>query len=361
VKKYKLLSRIFICFFIIFTIWISGLTLQSFFVPGKSAHAQSADSLGHLSPEQRAAVSEIDNEIRDVQEEKKLIKNELSGITRELYEAYLQQEDHVEVAGVPSGEEIGTVIGLKGMALAEKDNLSRNLELDGFVYEKETIITRANSNVEIRFLDNTLFSQGPDSAMVLDEYVYDPGDADKSGLSINLMQGAFRHVTGRIAQQNPDRVKLESSLSIIGIRGTTTVHNVAAQEESHGVEDISGVSAVEVQDVFTNLESITASLVMVDVFPDQPISPQRNMTPDERDFFHSIAPAALGVQAPGVPGAVLQTFQQEILSQVESLDRSAGREESLGRDRDRAASQSASGGGGNGGDGGGGGEGGGCG
>ncbi len=98
---------------------------------------------------------------------------------------------------------------------------------------------------------------------------------------------------------------------------------------------------------------------MVDVFTDRPMSPQRAMTQDERDFFHSIAPAALGVQSPGVPGAVLQTLQEEILSQVESLDRTAGREESLGRDRDRAASQSASGGGGNGGSGGGGGGGGG--
>lgn len=357
-KKNKLSALLFICFFMIFTICIPGLSLQSFFGPGKQAHAQSADSLSHLSPGQRAAVSEIDKEIRDVQEEKKLIKKELSGINKELYEAYLQQEAPVAVAAVPSGEEIGTVIGLRGRALAERDNLSRNLEKGGFVYEKETIITRPESNVEIRFLDDTLFSQGPDSSMVLDEYVFDPDDADKSGVSINMMHGAFRHVTGRIAEQNPEGVKLESKMALIGIRGTTTVH-IVAPRESHGVEEIAPESSVLVQDRFDEVAVITEPMIMAEVYPDRPMGPQRAMTPAERDFFHSIAPAALGVQSPGVPGALLQTLQQEILSQVESLDRSAGREESLGRDRDRAVSQSASGGG-NGGGGSGGGGGGGC-
>ena len=360
-KENNLASQVLICFFIMAFFFFSDTAGLSVSGPVNTAYAQSGEDYSRLTPAQREAVQGIDEEIRGVRQEKHRIREELSGMTMDLYEAYLQQEETAAVTQKPSGEEIGRVIGLKGRAMAQKNSVSRDLEMGGNVYPKETITTMTDSNVEIRFLDNTLFSQGPDSAMVLDEYVFDPGDPDKSGLSINLMHGAFRHVTGSIARQNPDRVNLESSLSIIGIRGTTTVHSVAAQEESHGVEDISGSSAVEVQDVFTSMESITESLVMVDVFIDRPMSPQRAMTPDESDFFHSIAPAALGVQAGVSPAAAIQAVQDQILSRTEALDRSEGRESSLGRDRERAISQSASGSGGGGDSGGDSGGGGGCG
>ncbi|WP_045217042.1 leucine-rich repeat domain-containing protein [Desulfonatronovibrio magnus] len=197
------------------------------------------------------------------------------------------------------GQEIGRVIGSSGDVRAEQDNALRPLEINDPVYEGERIITGPDSSVEIRFLDNTILSQGPDSALSLDEYIFDPQDMDNSGLSFNLMQGAFRHVSGRIAEENPERVNLESPLSLIGIRGTVTVHRVMVDQESHGAEIISEGFSVIIQDTFGEIRIITSPMNMMDVFRDQPMGFMRPITPQELHFFHSFAPNALAETGPG--------------------------------------------------------------
>ncbi len=197
-----------------------------------------------------------------------------------------------------SGQEIGKVIGLKGSVRAESFDGTRSLEQGSSIFEKEKIITESDSNVEIRFLDNTLLSQGPDSVLRLDEYVFDPQSMENSGLSFNLMQGAFRHVTGRIAEENPERVNLESPLSLIGIRGTTTVHMIQIDHESHGAEDLSEGFRVIIQDSFGEIRIITLPMSMMDVFRDQPMGFMRPMTQQELEFFREFSPAALVEQPP---------------------------------------------------------------
>lgn len=192
-----------------------------------------------------------------------------------------------------SGQEIGKVINVQGNAWAEGPEGTRVLEKGDTVYEGESIITESGSNVEVKFLDDTLLSQGPDSVLRLDEYVFDLDNMDDSGLSFNLMQGTFRHVSGRIAEQNPERVSLESPLSLIGIRGTVTVHVVGPDSESHGVEDMSAGFQVIITDSFGEVRVITLPMTMLDVFADQPMGLSRPMTPQELQFFREIAPGAL--------------------------------------------------------------------
>lgn len=192
-----------------------------------------------------------------------------------------------------SGQEIGKVINVKGNAWAEGPEGTRVLEKGDMVYEGESIITESGSNVEVKFLDDTILSQGSDSVLRLDEYVFDLENMDDSGLSFNLMQGTFRHVTGRIAEQNPERVNLESPLSLIGIRGTVTVHVVGPDSESHGVEDISEGFQVILTDSFGEVRVITLPMTMLDVFAHQPMGLARPMTPHELQFFREIAPGAL--------------------------------------------------------------------
>ncbi len=246
-----------------------------------------------------------------------------------------------ETPAPASDQQIGIVIGLMGSVRAEKGQEARDLKKDSIIYENEKIITRADSNVEIRFLDDTILSQGPESVLVLDQYVFRPGDADNSGLSFKFIQGAFRHVTGKIAEQNPERIKLESPLSFVGIRGTTTVHNVTPEIESHGAEDISGGLDVSIQDRFDETRILDRRMLMVDVPPDQPMSVERAMTEEELNFFHSFSPAALEAQSSRDDTANLQNLSREILAQNECLERMDKKTQILGRDRDKALSQSA--------------------
>ncbi|WP_419784531.1 FecR family protein [Maridesulfovibrio sp.] len=136
-----------------------------------------------------------------------------------------------------SAQEIGIVTGISGDAYAESAAGMRPLEPGSPIYQGEELITGDGGNIEVRFVDDTLISQGANSRIALDEYVYDP-DGGASSFLGDIAQGTFRTVTGKIAEENPDRFKLGSPLATIGIRGTIILSEVGADGEKHGVEEI---------------------------------------------------------------------------------------------------------------------------
>ncbi len=136
---------------------------------------------------------------------------------------------------------IGTVVKAAGTAFAESDGGKRPLAEGGKVFEGETIVTADGGKVEIRFKDDTLLSQGENSRIELDEYVFG-GDKGAASLMFNMVEGSFRTVTGKIVEQNPEGFNLSSPLATIGIRGTTTFHSISRLSEKHGVQDIENPS-----------------------------------------------------------------------------------------------------------------------
>lgn len=136
---------------------------------------------------------------------------------------------------------IGTVIKISGQAFAESDGHRHPLAEGSTIREGEIVVTADGSKVEIRFTDNTVLSQGENSRIELDEYVYE-GDKGAAGLLFNMVQGSFRTVTGKIVEQNPEGFNLSSPLATIGIRGTTTFHQIGPEGERHGVQNIANPS-----------------------------------------------------------------------------------------------------------------------
>ncbi len=205
---------------------------------------------------------------------------------------------------------IGTVIALKGQVWVESEHGTRPLEMDGAVYQGEKVVTGPDSGVEIRFLDDTFLSQGPDSALSLKDYVYDPGNTEGANLGFGLLQGAFRHVSGKIAETNPENVQLESPLAVIGIRGTVTVHRIDPDGggETHGVESIGPNHRVIIQDSFGEVRIISQPMTVIDLWPDQPMEFIRPLTPQEMQFFHSFAAEVLEIL--GMPAAAAEVLEE---------------------------------------------------
>lgn len=133
---------------------------------------------------------------------------------------------------------IGTVTIAHGNAIAEGADGIRPLGAESPVYADETIkTTGAGSAVEIKFLDGAVLSQGPNSTVVLDDYVYDAVQSTGE-MAVKLLQGTLRSVTGEIVDTNPEGFRIETPLATIGIRGTTTGHVVGANgTEQHVVVD----------------------------------------------------------------------------------------------------------------------------
>lgn len=189
---------------------------------------------------------------------------------------------------------IGVVAAANGEVFAKSSSGVRQLEPGSSVFQGEELVTGPDSNVEIRFIDDTLLSQGGGSTISLDDYAFDPSGPEDSELLFNMAQGTFRMVTGQIAEQNPERFIIGSPLATIGIRGTTTIHDISpGGEEKHGVEEIHSGKALLVQSVDGSVRMISSPRALVDIARSGMMGSVRAMTVQEFNSFREIAPSAI--------------------------------------------------------------------
>ncbi len=117
-------------------------------------------------------------------------------------------------------EPIGMVVGAQGEVLATAPGATaRHLKLKDAVFALDTITTGPGARLQVLFTDDSLFSQGENSAVVLDEYSFDPNHRENNSLCLRIIRGITRVVTGRITDINPERFKVKTSRATIGIRG----------------------------------------------------------------------------------------------------------------------------------------------
>jgi hypothetical protein len=84
---------------------------------------------------------------------------------------------------------------------------------------QDTIRSGVRSGAQIMLLDQTVFTIGPESELVVDEFVYDP-NTNTGKVSAKLAQGVFRFVSGTIAKKHPEDVNLALPSGTLGVRGT---------------------------------------------------------------------------------------------------------------------------------------------
>ncbi len=133
----------------------------------------------------------------------------------------------------PSAAEpqIGAVVQAeyKGAIGTRESGARRDLTYQETVYANERVETGVESDTNLAFLDQTNLFIGERSSVLLDRFVYDPGSR-KGDVSISLMKGAFRFVTGEI--KNKQNVTLRTPTASIAIRGTVLVLFVLADGTS---------------------------------------------------------------------------------------------------------------------------------
>lgn len=129
---------------------------------------------------------------------------------------------------------IGEVVYMVGTVTAEQaDGTIRKLDLKNQVIPKDVITTGIRSSVEIVFKDDSVFSQGSNARVAMDEFVY-TGKKSASKLLFKMGKGTFRYVTGQIVKQNPDGFALETPTTTIGIRGTEVFATITPELERVG-------------------------------------------------------------------------------------------------------------------------------
>lgn len=122
--------------------------------------------------------------------------------------------------------QVGVAAAVKGIVKISKTSaVGRDVQSGEPIFLGDNIATNADSNLQILLLDQTVFTIGPNSAIVIDKFVYDP-DTNDGALNAKVVKGVFRFVTGKIGHKDPKKVNIDLPSGTIGIRGTMVAGKV---------------------------------------------------------------------------------------------------------------------------------------
>jgi hypothetical protein len=96
------------------------------------------------------------------------------------------------------------------------------------VQENDTLRTGPDGSIGVIFKDATVLSLGPESVLVIDEFVFAPRQG-KFSIVLRMLKGTAGYLSGLISKLAPESAHFETPTASIGIRGTQFVVRVDGQ------------------------------------------------------------------------------------------------------------------------------------
>jgi hypothetical protein len=118
--------------------------------------------------------------------------------------------------------DIGSITELTGSGTVKRGKESI-AATKGTVIQTNDKVETKNGKIKITFKDNTTVSVSEHSSLVIDDFVFDPKNAQGGKLGLKATGGAVRYVSGAIASNNPNSVKINTPTAAIAVRGTDFV------------------------------------------------------------------------------------------------------------------------------------------
>ena len=93
-------------------------------------------------------------------------------------------------------------------------------KLGDLLYQSDVVTTGSGGAIGFTFVDNTVFSAGPDSEVALEQFRFDSSNFNGDMLA-DMRKGSLTVVSGDITHTSPGAMKIKTPTSILGVRGTT--------------------------------------------------------------------------------------------------------------------------------------------
>ena len=132
-------------------------------------------------------------------------------------------------ANASTAEELSIEKQLVGIVGAINGNVkteNRTLKAGDKIYLNETIYASENSGTQILLLDQSTFTIGSESEVVMDTFIYDP-ETNDGKIVASVKQGSLKVISGLISKKNPDSLTVEVPEGTLGSRGTEFQTNVS--------------------------------------------------------------------------------------------------------------------------------------
>jgi len=123
---------------------------------------------------------------------------------------------------------IGVVQKVGGTVTIVRHEGSLSAKIGLEIYPNDTLRTGPDGSIGVVFNDDTLLSLGPESVLVIDEYVFAPGEG-KFSIVIRMLKGTVAYLSGLISKLAPESARIKTPTASIGIRGTKFVARVEGE------------------------------------------------------------------------------------------------------------------------------------
>jgi hypothetical protein len=88
------------------------------------------------------------------------------------------------------------------------------------LYQSDVVETGAGGTIGFTFVDNTVFSTGPESQVALEQFHFDSSNF-KGDMLADMRKGTLTVVSGDITHATPGAMKIKTPTAVLGVRGTT--------------------------------------------------------------------------------------------------------------------------------------------
>ena len=113
----------------------------------------------------------------------------------------------------------GSIRTLKGNSTIIRNKNAVETKIGSRVFQKDSLRTGVDGSIAIVFKDDTLLSIGPNSEVVINEFLFSPAEG-KLSIITRLIKGTSAYLSGIIGKISPESVRFETPVADIGIRGT---------------------------------------------------------------------------------------------------------------------------------------------
>jgi hypothetical protein len=121
--------------------------------------------------------------------------------------------------------DIGRIKSVAGAASVVRGKTVTPAVAGQLLQVSDVLKTGANGRIGIAFIDNSRFAVGPNTTIALSAFEFD--DTTHAGKSLTTVnRGSLAIVSGQIAKENKDAMRVRTPTSVLAARGTRFVVEV---------------------------------------------------------------------------------------------------------------------------------------
>jgi len=129
-------------------------------------------------------------------------------------------------AQAPLGTRAGVAAAIRGpvqhISYRTPQGAGRTVGSGEPIHIGDRIMTGPGGGLQILLLDGTTFTVGPNTTLTIDEFVFNPATGT-GRLVANVTKGTLRVISGRLARQEQEAIRIKLPMATVGVRGTMVV------------------------------------------------------------------------------------------------------------------------------------------